>query len=196
MIDLLLRGGQVCDGTGAPAVTADVAIEDGRIVAIGRVDVPARRVLDVDGLIVAPGFIDVHTHYDAQVTWDPLLTQSCWHGVTTAVLGNCGFALAPCRMDERDALLQMLEHVEGMPLASLRAGVPWRWESIPEYLSLLAAGPLGLNVAVLIGYSALRAYVLGDDAYERAATGTEIAAMATLVRAAMDAGALGFATSR
>src|SRR5262249_30801602 len=192
----LRGGGESSGGPAAPAVTADLAIEKGRIVAIGRVDAPARRVLDVDGLIVAPGFIDVHTHYDAQVTWDPLLTPSCWHGVTTAVLGNCGFALAPCRSDGRDALLQMLEHVEGMPLASLRAGVPWGWESIPEYLSLLATGPLGPNVAALIGHSALRAYVLGDDAYARAATGAEIEAMAALVRTAMDAGALGFATSR
>ena len=195
MLDLVLRGGTVCDGSGGPAFTADVAIAGGRVAAIGRVSEAARHAVDVAGLIVAPGFVDVHTHYDAQVSWDRMLTPSCWHGVTSVVIGNCGFALAPCRPAERDRLLRMLENVEGMPLASLRAGVDWTWHSIPDYLAMLRARPLGLNVGALIGHSSLRAYVLGDDAYERAATADEIARMATLVRDAMDAGTLGLATS-
>jgi N-acyl-D-amino-acid deacylase len=194
--EFVLRGGRICDGSGATAYVGDVAVRDGHIVAVGVFDGSARRVIDVDGLIVAPGFIDVHTHYDAQITWDSLCTPSCWHGVTSVVIGNCGFALAPCRPAAREQLLRMLEHVEGMPYASLRAGVQWCWESIPEYLAMLAERPLGLNVGVLIGHSALRAYVLGGEAYERAATQDEITRMQDLVREAMAAGAVGLATSR
>ena len=196
MIDLVLRGGTVCDGTGAPPRTADVAIDGGQIMEVGRVTAQARRVLDVVGLVVAPGFVDVHTHYDAQITWDPLCTPSCWHGVTTVVLGNCGFSLAPCRSRDRDRLLRMLEHVEGMPLQSLRAGIRWSWESVPEYLDMLRATRLGLNVGALAGHSALRVFVMGEAAYDRPATDHEIARMQSLVREAMAAGALGFATSR
>jgi N-acyl-D-aspartate/D-glutamate deacylase len=196
VIDLVLRGGSVCDGTGAPARTADVAIDGGRIAEVGRVTAQARRVLDVAGLVVAPGFVDVHTHYDAQITWDPLCTPSCWHGVTTVVLGNCGFSLAPCRSGDRDRLLRMLEHVEGMPLESLRTGIRWSWESVPEYLDMLRTTRLGLNVGALAGHSALRVFVMGEAAYDRAATDHEIARMQALVREAMAAGALGFATSR
>jgi N-acyl-D-aspartate/D-glutamate deacylase len=196
MIDLLLRGGRVCDGTGAPARDADVAIDGGRVVELGSVDAAARRTIDVGGLIVAPGFVDVHTHYDAQVTWDGLCTPSCWHGITSVVVGNCGFSLAPCRPGDRDRLLRMLEHVEGMPLASLRAGVRWEWESFPEYLRMLRARRLGPNVAALVGHSALRTWVMGEDAYAREARADEIEAMAALVREGMAAGALGFATSR
>lgn len=196
MVDLLLRGGRVCDGTGAPAREADVAIAGDRIVAVGRAGGSARRVLDVGGCIVAPGFVDVHTHYDAQVTWDPLCTPSCWHGVTSVVIGNCGFSLAPCRPAGREGLLRMLEHVEGMPFASLRAGVTWDWETFPEYLRMLRGRALGPNVGALIGHSALRAYVLGDDAYARAARPDEVAAMQALVREGMAAGGLGLATSR
>src|SRR5215831_9873741 len=188
VIDLLLRGGAVCDGTGAPARTADVAIDGGRIAEIGRVTAPARRVLDVAGLVVAPGFVDVHTHYDAQITWDPLCTPSCWHGVTTVVLGNCGFSLAPCRSGDRDRLLRMLEHVEGMPLESLRTGIRWSWESVPEYLDMLRTTRLGLNVAALAGHSALRVFVMGEAAYDRSATDAEMARMQALVREARAAG--------
>ena len=195
-VDLILRGGTICDGSGAPATTGDVAIAGDRIVAVGRVDASARRVVDVGGLIVAPGFIDVHTHYDAQVTWDGLCTPSCWHGVTSVVLGNCGFALAPCRPRDRGDLLRMLEHVEGLSYASLEAGVTWEWESIPDYLHMLERRPLGPHVGVLIGHSALRAYALGDAAYERGATDAELAHMQQLVREGMAAGALGIATSR
>ncbi|HYR96677.1 MAG TPA: amidohydrolase family protein [Candidatus Binatus sp.] len=196
MVDLLLRGGRVCDGTGAPARDADVAIAAGRIVAIGRVGGGARRTIDVSGLIVAPGFVDVHTHYDAQITWDRLCTPSCWHGVTSVVVGNCGFSLAPCRPADRERLLRMLEHVEGMPLDSLRAGIAWEWESFPEYLAMLRARPLGLNVGALLGHSAIRVYVLGEDAYAREARAPEIRAMQQLVRDGMAAGAVGLATSR
>src|SRR3989442_1480518 len=196
MLDLVLRGGRVCDGSGAPAHDADVGIAAGRVVAIGRTGGAARRTLDVRGLIVAPGFVDVHTHYDAQVTWDRLCTPSCWHGVTSVVIGNCGFALAPCRPSDRERLLRMLEHVEGMPFESLCAGIAWEWESFAEYVRALGARPLGVNVGALLGHSALRAYVMGDDAYARAARTGEVEAMAALVREAMAAGALGLATSR
>ena len=194
-VDLVLRGGTICDGSGASPTTGDLAIDGGRIVACGRFDGTARRAVDVSGLIVAPGFIDVHTHYDAQITWDGLCTPSCWHGVTSVVLGNCGFALAPCRPDARERLLRMLEHVEGMPYESLRAGVCWEWESIPEYMQMLARRTLGPHVGVLLGHSAIRAYVLGDAAYERPATDAEVAGMQQLVREGMAAGALGLATS-
>src|SRR4030095_9261535 len=168
--DLLLRGGTICDGSGEPATTGDVAVSDGRIVAVGACDAGARRIVDVGGLIVAPGFVDVHTHYDAQITWDGLCTPSCWHGVTTVVVRTCGFALAPCRVEWRDRLLRMLEHVEGIPYASLRAGVDWQWESIPDYLRMLARQRLGPHVGALLGHSSIRAYVLAAAAYERAAT--------------------------
>jgi N-acyl-D-aspartate/D-glutamate deacylase len=193
--DLVLRGGTICDGSGAPAATGDVAVAGGRIVGVGRFDGGARRVIDVGGLIVAPGFIDVHTHYDAQLTWDGLCTPSCWHGVTSVVVGNCGFALAPCRPPARERLLRMLEHVEGMPYESLRAGVAWDWTSIPDYLRMVERRTLGLHVAVLLGHSAIRIDVLGDAAYERAATDAELGRMQDLVREGMAAGALGLATS-
>ena len=195
-VDLVLRGGTICDGTGSPARTGDVVVHGGRILGTGRYDGPADRIVNVDGLIVAPGFIDVHTHYDAQLTWDGLCTPSCWHGITTVVIGNCGFTLAPCAARERDRLLRMLEHVEGMPYESLRAGVAWTWESIPEYLQTLSRLRLGPNVGALLGHSAVRAFVLGDQAYERPATDAEVARMQQLVREGMAAGALGFATSR
>ena len=196
VIDLVLRGGLVCDGSGAPASIADVAVDAGRIAAVGPIHEPARRTIDAAGLIVAPGFVDVHTHYDAQVTWDRLCTPSCWHGVTSVVVGNCGFGIAPCRPADRDRLLHMLEHVEGMPFESLRAGVAWEWETFPEYLAALGARPLGLNVAALVPHSAIRTWVLGHDAYARIASDAETEAMCTLVRQAMAAGAIGLATSR
>jgi len=196
MLDVVLRGGRVCDGTGAPARTADVGISGGRIAAVGRVDGSAHRTFDVNGLIVSPGFVDVHTHYDAQVTWDGLCTPSCWHGITSVVVGNCGFSLAPCRAADRERVLRMLEHVEGMPFESLRAGVAWQWDSFPEYLDMLRRRPLGPNVGALVGHSALRTWTMGDDAYQRAARPDEIQTMAGLVREAMAAGAIGLATSR
>lgn len=195
-VDLVLSGGTICDGTGTPARAGDVVISDGRVLGTGRYDGPTRRRIDVGGLIVAPGFVDVHTHYDAQVWWDPLLTPSCWHGVTTAVIGNCGFSLAPCPPQRRERLLRMLEHVEGMAYESLAAGVTWEWETVPEMAAALDRRSLGANVAFLLGHSAIRAAVLGDESYERPAGEAEIARMAELVREGMAAGAVGFATSR
>src|SRR5581483_10112769 len=153
--DVLIRNGTIIDGSGLPAFHGDVAIRDGRIVEIGRVEGGARRVLNADGMAVAPGIIDNHTHYDAQVTWDPLCTYSCYHGATTVIVGNCSLALAPARPEDRAALASVLSHVEAIPLDAINAGVEWSWESIPEYMDALDRR-LGVNVACLIGHSAVR----------------------------------------
>lgn len=195
MYDLLITRGQIFAGSGGGALPGNVAIKDGRIVGVGKVEGTAARVLNVDGLAVAPGFIDPHTHYDAQITWDPLATCSSWHGVTTVVMGNCGFGLAPCHPADRDSLLRTLVNVEGMSYEALRAGISWDWETIPEYLARLGQQSLGVNVGLLIAHSAVRQYVLRDDASEREATAAEIAAMREIIRAGLRAGALGFATS-
>src|SRR6516162_9846628 len=137
MHDLVIRGGTVVDGTGGPSFTADVAIDGGLITAVGRVDDPGAERIDADGLIVTPGFVDIHTHYDGQITWDPLLTPSCWHGVTTVVMGNCGVGFAPARVDRRDWLIGLMEGVEDIPGAALSAGIRWSWESFPEFLDAL-----------------------------------------------------------
>ena len=152
-------------------------------------------MLDAAGLVVAPGFIDIHTHYDAQVFWDPSLTPSCYHGVTTVVAGNCGFSIAPTRPEHRDLIARTLENVEDMDVAALAAGVPWDFSSFPEYLASVEASGLGLNFAAYIGHTALRLFAMGDEAYERPATGAEIVAMQTILREALEAGAAGFATS-
>ncbi|MCU1398536.1 MAG: Amidohydrolase 3 [Acidimicrobiales bacterium] len=199
MSDLVLRGGTVVDGTGAAPRLADVLVRDGRIVAIGSISAAdAAHAVSVDctGLVVAPGFIDPHTHYDAQVLWDPGLTPSTWHGVTTVVMGNCGFGIAPTREADRGTVMRVLENVEGMPLAALEAGIPWTFETFPEYLDALEALPLRVNVAPLIGHTPLRFYVMGDDATEREATDAEVASMKAIVAEAIDAGAIGFSTSR
>ena len=196
---LVLRGGTVVDGTGAAPRLADVLVRDGRIVAVGSISAAqAAHGIDVDcrGLVVAPGFIDPHTHYDAQVLWDPGLTPSSWHGVTTVVMGNCGFGIAPTRPTDRDTVMRVLENVEGMPLAALEAGIPWTFETFPEYLDALDALPLRINVAPLIGHTPLRFYVMGDEATEREATDDEVAAMKAIVAEAIEAGAIGFSTSR
>jgi N-acyl-D-amino-acid deacylase len=195
MNELVIRGGTVVDGTGGPARRADVGVSDGRITEIGD-DVRGARVLDADGHVVAPGFIDIHTHYDAQVFWDPALTPSCYHGVTTVVAGNCGFSIAPTRADHRDLIARTLENVEDMDVAALKAGVPWdEFTTFPEYLSAVERSGLGLNYTAYIGHTALRLFAMGDDAYERAATADEIASMQQIVGEALDAGAAGFATS-
>ena len=195
MFDLLITGGRVVDGTGAPARTADVAIADGRVVAIGRVDASATQTIDADGLLVTPGFIDIHTHYDAQLQWDPTASPASWHGVTTVLTGNCGFTLAPSRPEDLDWLLSMLSRVEGMSADALAAGVTFRGGSLGDFLTNLD-GHVGVNVGAHVGHCAVRRFVMGDDASERAATDDEIRQMGDLVRAAMREGAIGFTSSQ
>jgi N-acyl-D-amino-acid deacylase len=194
MSDLVIRGGTVIDGTGSPSVVADVAIEAGRITAIGP-DLSGDRILEADGHVVAPGFIDIHTHYDAQVFWDPALTPSCFHGVTTVIAGNCGFSIAPTRPEHRNLIARTLENVEDMDVATLEAGVPWDFSTFPQYLASVERRGLGLNFAAYVGHTAVRLFVMGDAAYERAATPDEVQRMQAVVGQAMTAGAAGFATS-
>src|SRR5689334_22327182 len=167
-----------------------------RIVAVGDVSARTARTIDATGRVVAPGFIDIHTHYDAQVLWDRMLTISPWHGVTTVVMGNCGFGVAPTRPEHRGLILRTLEKVEGMSLAALEAGIgeDWPFETFPQYLDAVARRGTAINVGVLLGHTPLRLYVMGEEATERPATGDEIARMRALVREAVEAGAIGFAT--
>ncbi|BBK42179.1 amidohydrolase [Allostella vacuolata] len=195
MLDLIIRGARVVDGTGAPAITADVAVADGRIAAIGRIAEPARQTVDADGLVLAPGIVDVHTHYDAQLTWDPTASPSTALGVTTVVMGNCGFSIAPCPPERRDLVARNLSEVEGMSLASLRSGIDWRFERFGEYLDLIQSKGPHLNVAGFVGHSTVRSAVMGEAASERRATAEEIAAMRGLVADSLAAGAVGFASS-
>ena len=195
-MDLVLRNGHVVDGTGTPARGADVGVEDGRIAAVGEVTANGATVVDLDGLTLAPGFVDIHTHYDAQVLWDRDLTPSCWHGVTTVVMGNCGFGIAPTRPEHRSTIARTLENVEGMSVEALEAGIPWTFETFPQYLDAVAAAPTRLNVAAMIGHTPLRLYVLGDEATERPAKDEEVDRMRAIVAEALAAGALGFATSK
>jgi len=192
--DIVIRGGLVVDGSGEPGYPADVAITDGRISAIGE-GLEGERVIDATGQVVAPGFIDIHTHFDAQVFWDPALTPSCYHGVTTVVGGNCGFSIAPTRPEHHSTIARTLEGVEDMNVDTLNEGIPWDFESFPEYLSSVASHGTALNYTAYIGHTALRLFVMGDAAYERAATDAEIEEMAGVVTAAVEAGAPGFATS-
>ena len=195
MFDLVIRGGTVADGSGGPLVVADVAVSDGRIVEVGTVSAPGRREIDATGRIVCPGFIDIHTHYDAQAFWDPTLSPSPLHGVTTVIGGNCGFSIAPLDATRNgDYLMRMLARVEGMPIESLVAGVPWDWHTTADYLDRLD-GTLVPNTGFMVGHSALRREVMGDAANERAATDAEIAAMQQLLRDGLAAGALGFSST-
>ena len=193
--DLVIRGGTVVDGTGAAGRRADVAVTDGQISEIGdRLD--GRRELDASGQIVSPGFIDIHSHYDAQVFWDPALTPSSFHGVTSVVAGNCGFSIAPCRPEHRALLARTLQHVEDMDLATLEAGIPWDFETFPQYLDSVARHGTALNYGVYVGHTAVRLWVMGEEGYERELpTDAELAQMQAVVRDAMQAGAMGFATS-
>ncbi len=193
--DLVITGGTVIDGTGAAGVRADVAVDDGRIAAVGPA-LDGRRVLDAGGHVVAPGFIDIHTHYDAQVFWDPGLTPSSFHGVTTVVAGNCGFSIAPVRADGVGILGRTLQHVEDMSLDTLLAGVPWdEFEGFGQYLDAVERRGVGLNYGCYVGHTAVRLFVMGEEAYERAATPEEVSAMQQIVADAMAAGAIGFASS-
>ncbi len=196
MADVVIRGARLCDGSGAEIGTGDLAVDGDRIAAVGRVAGRGAVELDGTGLALAPGFVDVHTHYDCQLFWDPFATPSPWHGVTTVVTGNCGFTIAPCKPADRETLMQLLLYVEGMPLEALRAGIPWRWEDFPGYLVALDAVEPAVNVVSFIGHSAVRVAVMGRAALERAATDAECAAMAALVADGVRAGAIGWSTSR
>src|SRR5262245_4022108 len=192
--DLLVHNGTVIDGTGKPQYRADVAVTDGRIVQIGKIRENAKHVIDASDLMVTPGFVDPHTHYDAQIDWDPLVTCSSWHGVTSVVMGNCGVGIAPCRPAQREALAWDLVNVEGMSFNVLSKGVRWEWESFAEFMTAKRLG-LGINLGFLMPLSPFRSYVMGEAAQERAATSDETARVAALIREGMNDGALGFSTT-
>jgi N-acyl-D-amino-acid deacylase len=197
--DRVLRGASLVDGTGAPARSADVVVRSGRVTAVGDLSPSQRRdleVVDLSGLVLSPGFIDPHTHYDAQVLWDPDLTPSSWHGVTTVITGNCGFGVAPTRPRDRTTVMRLLENVEGMPFDALEEGIDWTFQTFPEYLDRVEALPLRINLGALVGHTPIRFYVLGDDATEREASADEVAQMRAIVAEAIAAGAVGLSTSR
>lgn len=195
--DLAIRGGRVVDGAGGPAVLADVAIRSDRIVAVGHDIGDALRTIDASGFVVTPGFVDIHTHLDGQIFWDPIASSACWHGVTSVVMGNCGVTFAPCKPDDREYLARLMESVEDIPAASLMQGLPWSWESYGEYLDQLASRDLGVNVGGFVGHCAVRWWVMGERSLaETPATSEDIGQMRELVRAALRDGALGFSTSR
>jgi len=195
--DLVIKGGTVIDGTGAPARAADVAIDEGRITAVGNDVGTGTREISADGLAVTPGFVDVHTHYDGQATWDPQLAPSCYHGVTTAVMGNCGVGFAPVRPGQQDFLIGLMEGVEDIPGTALSEGMSWEWESFPEYLDALAKRRFMMDLGTQVPHGSVRAYVMGErGANNEAASAEDIAAMAAIVKEGIAAGALGFSTSR
>ncbi len=193
--DLLIKNGRIIDGSGNPSFHGDLGVSRGKIVELGRLAGPAKRVIDAEGLVIAPGFIDNHCHYDAQVTWDPLCTFSCYHGATTVIIGNCSLGVAPARPDSHAKLLGMLSQVEAIPMDVLEAGLTWQWETFPEYMEVVGR-KLGVNVGMLIGHSAIRHYAMGDASQERRATGTELDSMRNLLREAMTEGALGLSITR
>ena len=195
MFDAVVLNGTVVDGTGAAARVAGIGIRDGRVVAIGDLDESGQTVIDADGLVVAPGFIDLHSHYDAQVFWDTTLTPSCLHGVTTVVGGNCGLTLAPVSGVDQDFLTRLLARVEAIPVEALLAGVEYSWESYPEFLDAIDAKPLGLNMGFMVGHSAIRRAVMGPAASERESTSEELRAMCDLLSEALAAGGFGFSTA-
>jgi len=167
--DLLIKNGTVVDGTGAPRVQADVAIANGKIAEIGKIKDGAAKVIDADGLIVAPGFIDPHTHYDAQIWWDDLVTCSSWHGITTTIMGNCGVGIAPCKPEMREIAAWDLVNVEGIPFDVLKRGIDWKWETFPQYIDAAAHHKLGINVGFLAPLTPFRHYIMGEESMERAA---------------------------
>ncbi|MBU1375856.1 MAG: amidohydrolase family protein [Alphaproteobacteria bacterium] len=195
--DLVVRGGTVVDGTGAPAFDADVAVKDGRIAAVGRIAGSGVEEIDARGQIVTPGFVDIHTHYDGQATWDGRMQPSSWHGVTTVVMGNCGVGFAPCKPEDHDRLIRLMEGVEDIPFPVLTQGLPWNWESYPEYLDSLATRSFDVDIGSQLPHAALRVFVMGERGANREpATEADINAMAALAKRAMEAGSIGFATSR
>jgi N-acyl-D-aspartate/D-glutamate deacylase len=195
IFDLLIKDGIIIDGTGQPRYRADIGIVGGRISKIGQLDVAARRVIDADGLVVAPGFVDPHTHYDAQICWDPMLSCSSWHGITTVVTGNCGVGVAPVRPEAREVVMWDLVNLEAIPFDALQAGIPWDWESFPEYMDAAERRGSGVNLAFLAPLTPFRHYVMGEAALERAATAQETAKIRELLLDAMRAGAVGFSTT-
>ena len=196
MHDLIIRGGTVVDGTGRAAHTADIAVDNGLVSAVGLLSgVAARQEVEADGLLVSPGWVDIHTHYDGQVTWDPEVTPSSWHGVTTVVMGNCGVGFAPRRPGAESFLIELMEGVEDIPGAALHEGMNWQWETFPEYLDAVDAMPRVLDVAAQVPHAAVRAYVMGERAHEQPSA-EEIVAMARITEEALRAGAVGFSTSR
>jgi N-acyl-D-aspartate/D-glutamate deacylase len=195
MHDLVIENATLIDGLGTPAKLGSLAVRDGRIAAVGDDVGPGRERIDAGGLALAPGIVDLHTHFDAQLLWDPFATPSVALGVTSVVIGNCGFTIAPCRAEDRDQTLRNLTHVEAMPLEALRAGVDWDFESYPDYLRMLERKGMVPNVASFVGHSSVRTYVLRGEASQRAATRAEVAEMKRLVIEALRAGAVGFATS-
>jgi N-acyl-D-amino-acid deacylase len=195
-LDLLIRGGTIVDGSGAARYRGDIGVRGGRIVEIGRIRSAAERTIDADGLIVSPGFIDGHTHMDAQVAWDRIGSCSCWHGVTTVIMGNCGFALAPCRPADREWFARCLTAVEDIPTEAMLAGIDWTWETFPEYLANVDRLPKAINYGAYLGHSALRMYVMGKRALTEKATEDDLTRMVAAVKEAVRAGAMGFSSSR
>ena len=193
--DLLVKNGRIVDGSGMPSFLGDVGVSRGKIAELGRLSGPARRVIDAAGMVIAPGFIDNHCHYDAQITWDPLCTFSCYNGATTVIIGNCSLAMAPVRPNDQEKLMGLLSQVEAIPMDILKAGVSWRWQTIPEYMDAVEA-KLGVNVGMMIGHSAVRLYAMGEASQERAATEGESEVMRGVVREGLEAGALGLSISR
>ena len=196
MYDIIIRNGTIVDGSGMPRFRADVGIANGKIAAIGRLHENARETIDADGHIVSPGIIDAHTHMDAQVFWDPIGTCSCWHGITSVVMGNCGFSLAPCAEKDKLLVMRNLERAEDISPEAMEAGIKWSWETFPQYLDAVERTPKGINYAAYMGHSALRTYVMGERAFDSEANSEDISAMKREMRAAIRAGAIGFTTSR
>jgi N-acyl-D-amino-acid deacylase len=194
--DLVIKNGWVLDGSGLPRYRADVGVSGGRIAAIGRIREPAREVVDADGQVVTPGFVDGHTHMDAQIFWDPLGTSSCWQGVTTVVMGNCGFTLAPCAKADRHLVMRNLERAEDIAAEAMEAGIEWRWTTFAEFLDALESLPKGINYSGYLGHSALRTYVMGERAFVQPAGEDDLVAMERELSDALRAGAIGFTTSR
>ena len=194
--DLLIKNGTVVDGSGLPRFQADVAIAEGKIAAIGKIREGAKEIIDAEGHVVSPGFVDGHTHMDAQVFWDPLGTCSCWHGITSVVMGNCGFSLAPCSEEDKLLVMRNLERAEDISPEAMEAGIKWSWTTYPEYLDAVERLPKGINYSAYIGHSALRTYVMGERAFSEEATPDDLKAMKREVRSAIQAGAAGFTTSR